>query len=171
MADAFTQYKLLILYMLDQVDFPLTNTQISNFMLDHDYTTYFTIQQTINELIRAELIRTESTHNNTQYYITNAGRETLSFFPEKLSAAMKADVRSFFAENKIKIRQEISAVANYCKTTLQDYAVRCQMKERQRTLIDLTITVSSKEQAQAICANWQKQQENVYAYLMDLLLK
>lgn len=171
MADAFTQYKLLILYMLDQVDFPLTNTQISNFMLDHDYTTYFTIQQTINELIRAELIRTESTHNNTQYYITNAGKETLSFFPDKLSAAMKADVRSFFAENTIKIRQEISAVANYCKTTLQDYAVRCQMKERQRTLIDLTITVSSKEQAQAICTNWQKQQENVYAYLMDMLLK
>lgn len=171
MADAFTQYKLLILYMLDQVDFPLTNTQISNFMLDRDYTTYFTIQQTINELIRAELIRTESTHNNTQYYITNAGKETLSFFPDKLSAAMKADVRSFFAENKIKIRQEISAVANYCKTTLQDYAVRCQIKERQRTLIDLTITVSSQEQAQAICANWQKQQENVYAYLMDMLLK
>lgn len=171
MADALTQYKLIVLYMLDQVDFPLTNTQISNFMLDHDYTTYFTIQQTINELIRAELIRTESTHNNTQYYITSDGRETLAFFPDKISPAIKSDILSFLAENKIKIRQEISAIADYCKTTLQDYAVRCQMKERQRPLIDLTITVGSQEQAQAICANWQKQQENVYTYLMDLLLK
>ena len=45
MAEASTQYKLIVLYMLDQVDFPLTNTQISNFMLNKDYTTYFTVQQ------------------------------------------------------------------------------------------------------------------------------
>ena len=58
MAEALTQYKLLVLYMLDHVDFPLTNTQISNFVLDKEYTTYFTIQQTISELISSELIRT-----------------------------------------------------------------------------------------------------------------
>ena len=29
MAEAFTLYKLIILYMLDKVDFPLTNSQIS----------------------------------------------------------------------------------------------------------------------------------------------
>ena len=63
MAEALTQYKLTILYMLDKADFPLTNTQISNFMLDKDYTTYFTIQQAISELIDAGLMRTESTHN------------------------------------------------------------------------------------------------------------
>ena len=34
MAEAFTLYKLIILYMLDKVDFPLTNSQISEFVLD-----------------------------------------------------------------------------------------------------------------------------------------
>ena len=68
MAEALTQYKLIILYMLDNVDFPLTNTQISDFILEKEYTTYFTLQQAINELISAELIRTESTHNNTYYH-------------------------------------------------------------------------------------------------------
>ncbi len=76
MAEALTQYKLIVLYMLDHVDFPLTNTQISNFVLDKDYTTYFTIQQVMSELISAGLIRTESTHNNTHYYITPAGQDT-----------------------------------------------------------------------------------------------
>ena len=89
MADASTQYKLIVLYMLDQVDFPLTNTQISNFMLDKDYTTYFTVQKAISELIDAGLMRTESTYNNTHYYITPAGRETLSYFPDKISDAIK----------------------------------------------------------------------------------
>lgn len=45
MAEPFTLYKLIILYMLDRVDFPLTNSQISSFLLDRGYTNYFTLQQ------------------------------------------------------------------------------------------------------------------------------
>ncbi len=171
MAEALTQYKLIVLYMLDQVDFPLTNTQISNFVLEKDYTTYFTIQQAINELIHAELIHTESTHNNTHYHITPAGRETLSYFPDKISDAIKSDVLSYFVEKEMELKQEISAMADYYKTTTLEYAVRCQIKEKDLSLIDLTINVKTKEQAEAICANWKKQNEDVYTYLMDLLMK
>lgn len=171
MAEALTQYKLLVLYMLDHVDFPLTNTQISNFVLDKDYTTYFTIQQVISELINAGLIRTESTHNNTHYYITPAGQETLSYFPDKISPAIKTDVLSYFAENRMELKQEISIIADYYKTTSQEFAARCQIREKDRPLIDLTIAVKTKEQAEAVCSNWQKQNEEVYGYLMDLLMK
>lgn len=171
MAEALTQYKLTILYMLDQVDFPLTNTQISTFMLDKDYTTYFTVQQAISELIDAGLVRTESTHNNTHYYLTLAGRETLSCFPDKISDGIKTDVLDYFTENHMELRQETSMIADYYKTTSQEFAVRCQIKERNRSLVDLTITVKSKAQAQAICSNWNTCHEDVYDYLMDLLIK
>lgn len=171
MAEALTQYKLTILYMLDRVDFPLTNTQISNFMLNKDYTTYFTIQQAISELIDADLVRTESTHNNTHYHITPAGRETLSYFPDKISDGIKEDVIEYFNENSMELKQEISMIADYYKTTSQEFAARCQIKEQNRSLIDLTITVKTKAQAQAICSNWKSRHEDVYTYLMDLLLK
>ena len=49
--------------------------------------------------------------------------------------------------------------------------MRCQLKERGRTLIDLTIAAKSKAEAEAICSNWKSQHEDVYDYLMDLLLK
>ena len=171
MAEAATQYKLIVLYMLDRVDFPLTNTQISNFMLNKDYTTYFTIQQAISELIDAGLIRTESTDTNTHDYITPAGRETLSYFPDKISDAIKTDVIDYFKENQLELKQEISMIADYYKTTAQEFAARCQIKEKNRSLIDLTITVKSKAEAQAICSNWNSSHEDVYGYLMDLLLK
>lgn len=171
MAEALTQYKLIVLYMLDRVDFPLTNTQISNFMLNKDYTTYFTVQQAISELIDAELIQTESTHNNTHYHITPAGRETLSYFPDKISDAIKKDVIDYFEENQMELKQETSIIADYYKTTSQEFAARCQIKEQNRSLIDLTVTVKSKTQAQAICSNWKSSHEDVYGCLMDLLLK
>ena len=65
MAEPFTLYKLIILYMLKKVDFPLTNSQISEFVLDEGYTTYFKLQQAISELIASGFVREESTHSRT----------------------------------------------------------------------------------------------------------
>ena len=171
MAEALTQYKLIILYMLEKVDFPLTNTQISEFILEKEYTSYFTLQQAISELISSELIRTESTHNDTYCHITPAGRETLSYFPDKISDAIKQDVISYFEANSLEMKKEVHILADYYKTTNQEYAARCQIKDKETPLIDLTIRAGSKEQAMAICQNWRLQNEDVYAYLMDMLLK
>ncbi|HIR76314.1 MAG TPA: DUF4364 family protein, partial [Candidatus Choladousia intestinipullorum] len=60
MPEPFTLYKLIILYMLQKVDFPLTNSQISEFILDRGYTTYFTLQSVISELIESEMIHQET---------------------------------------------------------------------------------------------------------------
>ena len=55
--DSTTLYKLMILYMLSKVNFPLSNTQLSSFMLDKQYTDYFTFQETINSLVEDGFIR------------------------------------------------------------------------------------------------------------------
>jgi len=34
MSETYTLYKLIVLYMLDKVDFPLTTSQISEFILE-----------------------------------------------------------------------------------------------------------------------------------------
>ena len=65
MAEPFTLYKLIVLYMLEKVDFPLSNTQISDFFLEKEYTNYFTVQQVVHDLIETDLISTESTHSNS----------------------------------------------------------------------------------------------------------
>ena len=80
MAEPFTIYKLTILNMLDKVDFPLTNTQISNFFLEQDYTDYFRVQQVISDLVDADLIHAESTHSNTQYTITDRRKRDAGIF-------------------------------------------------------------------------------------------
>lgn len=171
MAEPLTIYKLTILNMLDKVDFPLTNTQISNFFLEHEYTDYFRVQQVINDLEEASLIRSESTHSNTQYCITASGKETLYFFRNKITDAIERDILEYFAENKMELRNENSILSDYYKTPNQDYAVRCQFRARGESLIDLTLTVKTREQAEAVCVNWKNQNEDVYAYLMDILMK
>ena len=44
MASPFTTYKLIILYMLQNSEGDLTNSQITDFILDRKYTNYFQLQ-------------------------------------------------------------------------------------------------------------------------------
>ena len=171
MAEPFTIYKLTILYMLDKAGFPLTNTQISNFFLEQEYTDYFRVQEVIGDLVNADLINFESTPSNTQYTLTAAGRETLGFFKDKITDGIENDVKRFFEKNKLEFRQENFILADYYKTTNQNYDVRCQVRSDSTTVLDLTLAVTTKEQAEAICNNWKNSNEDVYAYLMDILLK
>ena len=81
LSEPMTLYKLMNLYMLKKVNFPLTNAQLTDFFLQHEYASYFTLQQALGELKDSGLIHAESTHSTTRYEITKEGEETLHFFP------------------------------------------------------------------------------------------
>ena len=126
MADPNTIYKMTVLTMLDKVDFPLSNTQLSNFFLEQNYTDYFTVQQVISGLLDSELIRFESTHNNTQYHITPLGKETLKYFADKITPAIEADITAYFEKNKMQLKEENAVIADFYRSTVPGYDVRCQ---------------------------------------------
>ena len=78
MSEPLTLYKLMILYMLKQVKFPLSGAQISEFFLNKEYTTYFTLQQALSELNESHLIKLESTRNSRWMVISPMLRAILS---------------------------------------------------------------------------------------------
>ena len=57
MAEPFTTYKLIVLYMAKHSKETLTNSQISEFILDRDYTDYFQLQKVLSELVETEIMR------------------------------------------------------------------------------------------------------------------
>ena len=48
MTDTMTFHKLIVLYMLSRVDFPLTRNQIGDFLTEREYTQYLALQQAID---------------------------------------------------------------------------------------------------------------------------
>jgi len=162
MAEAFTLYKLIILYMLDKVDFPLTNSQISEFVLDKGYTDYFKLQQALSELADGGLILKESTHNRTLFHLTEDGKGTIHLFQDKISKPIQDDIDHFLQTKQYDLKNEVSVKA--------EYSVRCQVFENHEPLIDLTLSVPTEKEAAAIALNWQKKNQVVYAWLMSQLL-
>ena len=165
-----TLYKLIILYMLDSVKHPLTNSQIANFMLDHDSTSYFHLQETISDMTQSQLISANFIRDTSYYKITEEGTITLSYFTNELSDVIKEEIQEYLEEHGAEIRNRATILADYYKTTTQEYAARCQVKERNATIMDLTLTVPTEDAAKSICRNWENKCQDIYAYLMEELL-
>lgn len=167
--DPLTLYKLIILYMLNRVTFPLTTAQISDFILEKEYTNFLTLQQAINELTDAGMISTQSIRNRTHLAITDEGRETLSYFGNRVSDAIKQDIDSYFRENEFTMRNEVSVLGDYYKSTSGEYEAHLVAKDKDINLVEITLSVPVEEVAAAICDNWQKKNQEIYKYLISEL--
>ena len=170
MAKPLTIYKLIVLYMLDRVSFPMTNDQISEYILTKGYMDYFKLQQTISELCDTELISAEVVRNNTYYTIVPKGREVCHYFQSKISAEIRHDIKQYIKDNEYDLREEVSVLASYYKTVEAEYMVECVVKEQGDDLLKLAMRVSTEEQANTICNKWKEKSGDVYSYLVNTLL-
>lgn len=170
-SEPLTLYKLMTLYMLKQVKFPLSGSQLSEFFLDKEYTTYFTLQQVLAELKDAHLITAETIRNSSRYEITREGEETLSFFAKKISPAIVEDMDIFLKANKVRLRDEVGVTSEYYKSTSQDYIVHCEVREGKTVLIDLSIAVPDKDQAEDMCNRWNISNQTIYSFIMKELMR
>lgn len=155
--------------MLSRVDFPLTKAQIGDFILEHEYTNFLTLQQAIGELIDAGFVTAQSIRNRTHLLLTSDGTETLNFFSNQISSSIKDEIDEFFKKNEITLRNEVSILADYYKSTSGEYEAHLVAKEKGIHLIDMTISVPTEETAASICDNWQTKNQDIYRYIVSQL--
>ena len=167
--DSLTINKLIVLYMLDRVNFPMTAAQVSDFILGREYTNFLTLQQVINELTDARLISAETIRNRTHLSITAEGQETLNFFQNRVSDSIKQDINTYFRENEYTLRNEVSILGDYYKSTSGEYEAHLVAKDRGISLVDITLSVPDESTAAAICDNWQKKNQTIYQQLVQEL--
>lgn len=170
MAEPFTLYKLIILYMLRKVTFPLTNAQIIEYIVGREYTDYFHVQEVIHELLDAGLIECGKIRNTTTYQVNQAGETTLEYFSYMLSDEIKADIDDYLQENAFEMRNESCTIADYETTATGEYEVHCYVKEGNEDLIDLSFTVPTVHEAERVCERWPSRSQDIYMYVMEKLL-
>lgn len=170
MAESLTLYKLIVLYMLDKVNFPLTTSQISEFILEQGYTSYFKLQEALSQMGESDLVRMENTHNRTLYHITENGSNTIHLLKNKVSPEIRDDIDLFLREKEYDLKEEAAVKASYYLNTNHEYEVHCQIMENQFSLIDLKLTVPTEKEAETIAANWNMHSQEIYAELLTRLL-
>ena len=167
--DPLIIYKLIILYMLNRVVFPLTKAQVCDFVLEKEYTNFINLQQAISELIDRDLISSKSIRNRTHLELTEDGKQTLNFFENRLSQAIKDDINTYFKEKEFELRNEISIYSDYYKATNGEYEASLVFKEKELELVNIKLSIPTKEMAVSICDKWEGASQDIYKYLVSKL--
>ncbi len=168
-SESLMLYKLIILYILDRMDFPITNTELTRFILEKEYCDYITINQILEELIEDSYVEMESSHNTYLYRITPAGKETLSFFYTRISVAIRDEIDTYLSEKEYQLREMVSTTADYYEAKKNEFVVELRVIERDSELVHINLLVTSAAEADLICGRWKECSADVYGYLISTL--
>lgn len=163
--DLKTLYKLIVLYILNKVAFPLTNSQISDFILEKGYTNYFTFSQVISELSESNLIQTRTLNNRTQVIITEEGETTLEYFGNRIGSEIRHEIDTYLKDKSFELRNEVSVIGEYYKTVNGDYEASLTAKDNNTVLVNIKLSVPTPQMAEVICNKWQEKNLDIYQYL------
>ena len=83
--------KLLVLYVIKSLKQPISNTQLTEIILENNFINYFTLQQYITELLSSEFLKYMEKNDKKLLTITTKGEKVLSFFTQRISP-IKRDI-------------------------------------------------------------------------------
>lgn len=170
-SDELAQNKLILLYIFEKIDYPITNSEITQFVLENNHMNYFLVQQYLSELVASSFIAIRTEDGNEYYNITEKGKKVLELFHGRINSNTKEiidDKCSIKKQEKIKEKQ---IIGNYYKKNDVEYIVNLKVVENDNTLFTLSLNVVSNEQAKMICNNWRENPQIIYKEFIDILTK
>lgn len=164
--------KLLLLYLIDKIDIPISNSQISEFALAEDYMDYFVLQQNLTEMTKSGHIDKFQNNNITRYTITDEGINILEYFEKQIPSDIRNKIHKYVIDNRKTVKKDFEISANYFYDhNNNEFIVKCSVYEEETMLMELNVSVVSKEQAKIICGNWKDNVRVLYGDIITSLLK
>lgn len=161
--------KLIIMYMLNKINIPMSLSYIQEFALASEYMDYFSLSNYLSELTQSGYIIKNLEHNKTTYTISKNGYKTLTLFENLIPNSIKEKINEYVALNKNQIKKDLDIIAGFTEHN-NEYTVKCAVYENKVPLIELNLKVASKKYANTICDNWKKDASKYYLSFMKTLL-
>ncbi|MGL4663537.1 MAG: DUF4364 family protein [Clostridium butyricum] len=162
--------KLLMLYVLKAIKEPISNTQLTEIILENNFINYFTFQQYLSELEEAKFVEYHKANDKNLLILTKHGDTVLSLFKSRLSPTKIAIIDQYI-KNKIEsIKKELTIHADYTLGDNDSFIVDLKAVENQALLMELKLSVPSKNQAVAICNKWKDNPSDIYNTIINTFI-
>ena len=166
--------KLLLLYLINRMEFPMSRAQVTDFVDGTEFMDYFTLQQTLAVMVESgHLDATEENaldNSTTRYAVTDVGQTTLEYFERHIPWSKRQAIDRYITENRGKIKKDYENTATYFPNVENDeFIVKCGVYEDKRALLELFVSVDTREQAKLIQSNWRSNASVLYQRIIEAL--
>ncbi len=159
--------KLLLLYIFCKVNMPISNSSITQIVLENNLINYFSLQQFLSELIDSGLINDIKRNNQHMLSITPKGKDALEFFNSRIPEKKMEIIDNYLKKNMVGIKNDDEVSADY-EQNLDKYTVVLRFQNYGETIIDLKLSVDSSDKAKNICSLWKQNPESFYEKIVGL---
>lgn len=161
--------KLLLLHIVDKINLPISNIQLTEIVLENKLINYFTLQEYIEELISSGLLNKVNQNNKDRLVISDKGKEVLSLFKNRLSKEELLKLDSYIDNKMNLIKKEATVFADYTIENSNSYVVTLNASENNIPLIEVKLTVASNKQARELCDKWKENPSDLYTKIIKAL--
>ena len=169
--ETLAENKVLILYVLEKANKPLTNDVLYKIVLAAVDMNYFYFQQFMLDLINVGYIFSFQKEDQTLYQITDNGKTTLDLTLDLLPGIIKLKADTNLKPILDSSEEEQSIVAEYTLLSENHYTIICKVVENNETVFEVKTFAGSREQAKEIVDNWQNNADSIYPKILDILTK
>lgn len=161
--------KVLILYILNNIQKPVTNDTLLQLILSIDDMNYFYFKQYLLDLIENKYIIEVLKDNEKLYTITETGKRTLELTLDILPGIKKLKVDSKIKDELSQIEDSVSVTSEFEPYHLNEFLVTCKIVENSSTIFEVKTVATDREQAKKITENWEKNSEKIYPQILKIL--
>lgn len=167
-----TVSKLVLLYVFDTMEMPLTETTITDMCCNRNsWISYLTCKEVLLDLVENGFIVMNTNTSGEQYYtITTDGRSCVSYFFMKIPASLRDEILTFIKDNRQIFKRKQEYFSDYYKNADGTYTVLMRIIEPLGTRMELKLNVANRGIAKVIYNKWEEKASNVYGSLYDILI-
>ncbi len=169
--DSLAENKVLILYILDNLNKPITSDNLLKLVLYVQEMNYFYFQQFLLDLLENKFIIGYTKDEETMYKITDKGRQTLELTNDLLPGILKLKIDTALKVRVDEVQNEVHPTSDFTPINEDNFTVKCNLVENNMTIFGIKLTASSREQAKLISQKWENNYNEIYAIVMELLTK
>ncbi|HEX9026450.1 MAG TPA: DUF4364 family protein [Clostridium sp.] len=163
--------KLLMLYVLKSIKDPISNTQLTEIILENNFMNYFTFQQYLAELEDSRFVEYHEANDKKLLALTEKGDNVLSLFKDRISPSKIAIIVEYIKDKIGSIKKELTIQADYTLGESDDsFIVDLKAIEDQSLLMELKLSVPTKKQATSICTKWKENPSEIYTNIINIFI-
>lgn len=169
--ETLAEKKALILYIMDKVSKPISNDALLQITVSIDNMNYFYFQQFLLDLLENKYIINYKKDDQSLYELTKEGKNALKLVSDIIPGITKFRVDNNFKCTLDELKDKMSITSDFIPQSENEYSVKCKIVESNQTLFELQLFAGSREQAKAISDKWNKNAEELYPRILEILTK
>lgn len=165
-----SEVKLIILYIIKNYAEAIDNGQITDIFMDYEFVDYFTMQQYLDELVGTNLVDIDLQDKLRLYFLTGHGEEAYNAYIHKIPVSVREKLLLTIKEYKKGERNASDVSASFRPFNELSYAAELSIREAGFPLLDIHMSVGSKDTAREVCERFKENPQKVYEALLELLV-